>query len=76
MILTLNSNPKEKKKQIAAKSLTKRTLEDHAFPVESLQGIARETSKLKSLTLIQKFWVDTVEKNDKIQSILLSQQKI
>ena len=48
---TLNSNPKDKGKQSTAKSSTKRTLEDYAFPVETFKGIASKMSKLKPLTL-------------------------
>ena len=49
-ILNLTSNSKGKGKQIAAKS-SKRTPEDYAFPIQTLQGIASDMSKSKPLTL-------------------------
>ena len=72
---TWNSNQKNKRKQIMAKSL-KRTLEDYAFPIQTLQGITFDMSKLKPLTLTQKSWADIVEEDKKMQTFLLNQQKL
>ena len=72
MNLSSNSNLKDKGKQIAAKSLTKRTPEDYAFPIQTLQGIASDMTKSKPLTLTQKSWADIAKEDDKIQTLLLS----
>ena len=50
---TLNSNQKDKGKQIVAKP-SERTLKDYAFPIQTLKGIASDMTKLKPLTLTQK----------------------
>ena len=54
------------------KSPTKRTVEDYAFPIQTLQSIALDMSKSNALTLTQKSWIDIIEEDEKIQTILLN----
>ena len=72
---TLNSNQKDKGKQIVVKS-SKRTLEDYAFPIQTLQGIASDMSKSKPLTFIQKSWTDIAEEDYQMQAFCSISKKL